>query len=88
MQKTKAFPVLVLFLLCLFFTTPVSAKNMGNMKGVTWDLKLKKPVTYYTYVGGAGFIKQKATLTSMKLTPSSKPGYVLGTFTVKFTRQT
>ena len=79
-------PVLVLFFILV--ATPVSAKNLGTMKGISWDLKLNKPVTYYTYVGGAGYIKQKATLTRMNFISSSESGYVKLYINVNYTRQT
>ncbi|MBQ1491544.1 MAG: hypothetical protein IIZ39_06260 [Blautia sp.] len=59
--------LLFLIFFCILLTAPVSAKNMGSMIGmrVTWNLKPNKSVTYYTYVGGAKFLKQKMKLTNI-----------------------
>lgn len=88
MNKTKRClaPVLLL-LLFLLLAIPVSGQTLGSTKGITWDLKAKKNITYYTYVGGAGFIKQKAKVTKLSKSASSKPGYIILTLEVSFTRQ-
>jgi hypothetical protein len=66
---------------------PVYGQTLGSTKGITWDLKAKKNITYYTYVYGAGFIKQKARVTTLSKSASSKPGYVTLRLEVSFNRQ-
>lgn len=87
MNRTKRCLAPVLLLLCLLLAIPVSGKTLGSMKGVTWDLKPKKIITYYTYVGGVGFIKQKAKVTNLSSAVSSKSGYATLRLEVSFTRQ-
>ena len=77
--------------LCLwagFGTVQAGAANMKSTKGITWDLKVNKKLTYRSYWGGVGMIRQNVKMTDFSdKWSSTKAGYRDLSFTVTFTRK-
>ncbi len=77
--------------ICILGTTgqmTAYAKTMKSTKGITWGIKTNKKMTYYSYWGGVGMIKQKVSMTNFKdAWSSSKAGYRVLTFTLNYYRK-
>lgn len=90
-MKNRKLATIVALILCLaFLAQPVQTQAASNKllsyKGITWDLKAGKTITYYTYVSGAGFIKQKAKFSKFKKSASVYRGYCQIEFDIKLTQ--
>ena len=85
----KLFFTAHLFLMILFCFSPltVHAKNLGNSKGITWDLRPGKTLTYKSYLGGVGLVKQKVSMTNYSDQASSRSGYRILKFRLNYNRK-
>ena len=90
MKKKLLLTLLLVIVLTICFggVMTTHAKTMKSTKGITWGLKTNTKMTYKSYWGGVGMIKQKVTMTNFSdVWSSSKAGYRKLTFTLNFTRK-
>ena len=91
MKTVRRLVWMLLMLFCMsasMGSLTVQAKTMKNTTGITWDLKQNKYLTYKSYWGGVGMIKQKLKLSNFSETwSSSKAGYRVARFRLTFIRK-
>ncbi len=63
-------------------TMAATKSYMKNLKGISWDLKPDKKITFQTMFAGVGMHNQKARITNWEITDSEEPGFKKLTFTL------